>query len=128
MFRAAHTAQVLTGAPASAEALGKHFTVRLRSPYRPKYTKHISVLSLLRTIACVHTLVHRSWGKIKSLETRLSIHSSAGDHDNTCADDKDRTDYVEDRGTDTTGLGKFATLSVLNSNLQNTIFIGCPSC
>ena len=35
---------------------------------------------------------------------RLSIHSSAGDQDDTSADDKDRTDNVEDCSTDT-GLG-----------------------
>ena len=42
----------------------------------------------------------------------LSIHSSAGDQDNTCAKDEDCTDNIEDCGTDTTGRRKLLTLFV----------------
>ena len=56
----------------------------------------------------------------------LSIHSSAGDQDNTCAKDEDCTDNVEDCSTDTTGGRKLSALFVLNSHkLINFYRIGC---
>ena len=53
----------------------------------------------------------------------LRIHSSAGDQDDTSADDKDRTDYVEDCGTDTTSGRKLSACLVLDGNNKCTRII-----
>ena len=69
-------------------------------------------------------LIDNVYSRVNKIVRRpgsIVVHSAAGYQQDACADDKDCTDDVEDRGTHTTSGGKFGTLVVLDSDLKSAM-------